>query len=158
MAHVPRSALAKNFHLAPGVFESIRGKERYIFAGSKASDDLEKDKPEREDIRWSKHQFTHKMAQEPMRTLAGEVRITDTSNFSLSKTVSAAHVTTKPGGIREMHWHPNADEWSFFIRGQAESSQTVKLELAETVNVLTKVLLTEAFYSSERDKAAHSRT
>lgn len=25
----------------------------------------------------------------------------------------------EPGALREMHWHPNADEWSFFIRGRA---------------------------------------
>lgn len=24
-----------------------------------------------------------------------------------------------PGSLREMHWHPSADEWSFFIRGRA---------------------------------------
>jgi oxalate decarboxylase family bicupin protein len=47
------------------------------------------------------------------------VRITDTSNFPISKTTAAAHVTIKPGCLREMHWHPNADEWSFFIRGKA---------------------------------------
>ncbi|OTB09334.1 hypothetical protein M426DRAFT_70650 [Hypoxylon sp. CI-4A] len=90
MAHVPQSVLAKNFRLAPEVFESIPKKERYIFAGSKPK---------------------------PIRTDAGEVRITDTSLFPVSKTVSAAHVMIKPGGISEMHWHPNADEWSYFIRG-----------------------------------------
>jgi oxalate decarboxylase len=25
----------------------------------------------------------------------------------------------KPGGLREMHWHPNADEWQYYIKGQA---------------------------------------
>ena len=48
-----------------------------------------------------------------------QVRITDSKNFPISKTVAAAHVLIQPGAIREMHWHPNADEWSFFIRGRA---------------------------------------
>lgn len=59
------------------------------------------------------------LAQEPKRTSGGEVRITDSSNFAISKTVAAAHLRIEPGAMREMHWHPNADEWSFFIRGRA---------------------------------------
>lgn len=23
----------------------------------------------------------------------------------------------KPGGMREMHWHPNADEWQYYLNG-----------------------------------------
>lgn len=57
--------------------------------------------------------------QEPKQTSGGEVRITDSTNFPISKTVAAAHVIIQPGALREMHWHPTADEWSFFIRGRA---------------------------------------
>ena len=39
--------------------------------------------------------------------------------FNISKTSAVAEVTVQPGAIREMHWHPNADEWNFFIRGKA---------------------------------------
>ena len=28
-------------------------------------------------------------------------------------------MTVKPGGMREMHWHPNADEWQYYIQGKA---------------------------------------
>jgi oxalate decarboxylase len=27
-------------------------------------------------------------------------------------------VTVKPGGVRELHWHPNADEWQYFFGAQ----------------------------------------
>lgn len=68
----------------------------------------------------SKLNFSHKMmAQEPVKSSGGEVRITDSRNFPISKTVAAAHAIIEPGAIREMHWHPNADEWSFFLRGRA---------------------------------------
>jgi oxalate decarboxylase len=36
----------------------------------------------------------------------------------VSKTIAAAHVILKPGGLREMHWHPNADEWQYYIKGK----------------------------------------
>jgi oxalate decarboxylase len=29
-----------------------------------------------------------------------------------------AHVTLKPGGLRELHWHPNANEWQYYVRGK----------------------------------------
>jgi oxalate decarboxylase len=28
-------------------------------------------------------------------------------------------VEVEPGGMREMHWHPNTDEWQYYIAGQA---------------------------------------
>ncbi len=59
------------------------------------------------------------MDQEPMNTTGGLVRITDSTNFPISKTIAAAHLDIAPGAMREMHWHPHADEWSFFIRGRA---------------------------------------
>lgn len=72
-------------------------------------------------IKKSKLQFTHKLlAQEPLNTTGGQVRIADSKGtFPLSKTVAAAHLLLQPNAMREMHWHPQADEWSFFIRGRA---------------------------------------
>ena len=32
---------------------------------------------------------------------------------------SMAIVTFHPGGLREPHWHPNADEWQYYIYGNA---------------------------------------
>jgi oxalate decarboxylase len=49
---------------------------------------------------------------------AGEVRIIDSSTFKISTAIAAAIVTVKPGGVRELHWHPNADEWQYFFAGQ----------------------------------------
>jgi oxalate decarboxylase/phosphoglucose isomerase-like protein (cupin superfamily) len=32
---------------------------------------------------------------------------------------TAALVEVEPGGMREMHWHTNVDEWRYYIAGQA---------------------------------------
>ena len=45
------------------------------------------------------------------------MRIVDSSKFKISTTIAAAIVTVHPGGIRELHWHPNADEWQYYISG-----------------------------------------
>ncbi|PYH48066.1 Bicupin, oxalate decarboxylase/oxidase [Aspergillus saccharolyticus JOP 1030-1] len=117
MAHTPKAVLAENFRLRPQLFKNIPTSEKYIFSGSHP-DSIPREIPP--NFKPSSQRFTHKMlAQEPEHTSGGEVRITDSSNFPISKTVAAAHLTIQPGALREMHWHPNADEWSYFIRGRA---------------------------------------
>jgi oxalate decarboxylase family bicupin protein len=113
--------LSKNFNLDPRVFAHIPEGEKYIFQGSKPGS-IDDEAPSGKQVKKSKYQFTHRMLdQEPIKSSngGGQVRITDSNNFPVSKTVSAAHAIIEPGAIREMHWHPNADEWSFFIKGRA---------------------------------------
>jgi oxalate decarboxylase/phosphoglucose isomerase-like protein (cupin superfamily) len=110
-AHTPKSVISKNFHLAPEVFAHVPKSEKYIFQGTLPGS-IDDERPDGKHVKKSKYQFTHKMLdQEPKKTSGGEVRITDSKNFPISKTVAAAHVIIEPGALREMHWHPNADEW-----------------------------------------------
>ena len=74
------------------------------------------------------------LKQTPIKFPGGEVRITDSTNFPVSKTTAAAHVLINPYGLREMHWHPNADEWSFFIRGKARVTIFAASGVARTFN------------------------
>jgi oxalate decarboxylase len=59
---------------------------------------------------------------EPMvptkRTSGGETHVVDSHNFPVSKNIAAALVTVKPGGLRELHWHPTASEWQYYIAGK----------------------------------------
>jgi oxalate decarboxylase len=64
--------------------------------------------------------FSHRMMAQPsIRTESGTVRITDTERFPVSKTIAAALVEVEPGGLREMHWHPNRDETRTVAGGTA---------------------------------------
>jgi oxalate decarboxylase len=52
-------------------------------------------------------------------TLAGgQIRVTDSRNFAISKRIAAVLVEIEPGAIRELHWHPNTDEWRYYLAGQ----------------------------------------
>jgi oxalate decarboxylase len=33
--------------------------------------------------------------------------------------IAAVVQTIRPGAMRQMHWHPNADEWQYYIEGKA---------------------------------------
>ncbi len=116
LAHTPRDILAKNFGLPENAFDGIPEKELYIFPGPKpgplADDKLGGAGP-------VPKAFSHRMlAQEPIRTKGGTVRITDSSNFPASITIAAALVEIEPGGMRELHWHPNGDEWQYYLSGK----------------------------------------
>ncbi len=56
--------------------------------------------------------------QPTIKTKSGEVRVVDSRNFPVSKTIVAAHVIVKPGGLRELHWHQNADEGQYYVQGK----------------------------------------
>ena len=120
LAHTPKAVVSENFRLAPEVFDTLPKSEKYIFQGSLPIGSIDAEAPKGSKIKKSKLQFTHKMLdQTPKNATGGQVRITDSRNFPLSKTIAAAHLSINPGAMREMHWHPRADEWSFFIRGRA---------------------------------------
>ena len=50
-------------------------------------------------------------------TKGGEVKIIDSKIFPVTP-IAAAIVRLKPGGLRELHWHPNQDEWQYYISGK----------------------------------------
>ncbi len=55
-------------------------------------------------------------------TAEGDARIVDSGNFPAAKNIAAAMLTVRPGGMRELHWHPNASEWQYYIAGQGRPS------------------------------------
>ena len=116
LAHTPRDVLARNFGLPESAFANIPSTELYIFPGPKpgpiAGDRTGGAGP-------VPNPFVHRMlAQEPVRTKGGRVRIADSTLFKASKTIAAALVEVEPGGMREMHWHPNGDEWQYYLSGK----------------------------------------
>jgi len=116
--HTPSDVLAKNFGLAAALFAHTRDpSELYIFPapvpGPLSSDKIA-------GATAVPQTFSHRMlAQQPIKTKSGTVRITDSSVFPPSKTIAAALVEVEPGAMRELHWHPNTDEWQYYIEGQA---------------------------------------
>lgn len=115
-AHTPPDVLAANFGVPPSSFAQIPTKQVYMFQ-ERVPASLSSQKVH--DPYGSVPQtFVHRLlAQEPLRTPGGSVRIVDSTNFPISKTIAAALVEIRPGAMREMHWHPNADEWQYYLSG-----------------------------------------
>jgi oxalate decarboxylase len=69
-------------------------------------------------ISQSAHKF-RMLEREPQKWPGGEERVVDSHIFPISKTIVGAIMDLQPGALREMHWHPNADEWQYYIKGRA---------------------------------------
>jgi len=120
-AHTPPDVLALNFGVPAEAFKNIPLNQRWIFQGKDPG-------PLAADVRAVQspkgvppHPFIFPMSRmAPTRqSQGGTVHVVDSRNFNVSKTVAAALVTVKPGAMRELHWHPNADEWQYYLKGAA---------------------------------------
>ncbi|MGM7682598.1 oxalate decarboxylase family bicupin [Cytobacillus sp. Hm23] len=132
-AHTPKDILVNNFGVSESAFAHIPTKQRYMFQAQVP-------KPINNQIIQSPYgtvpkSFTHRlMAQEPIITSGGTVRIVDSTNFPVSTTIAAALVEIKPGAMREMHWHPNTDEWQYYLTGKGRMTVFAAEGTARTFN------------------------
>jgi oxalate decarboxylase len=120
VAHTPPEILAENFNLPVSAFKNIPVDNLWIFQGKEPPPLAEAQAAVRSPLGEPEYEFTFPMStMKPSNiTRGGQVKIVDTRNFPVSKTIAAAQLVIKPGGLRELHWHPNADEWQYYIKGQ----------------------------------------
>lgn len=136
VAHTPPSVLAKNFGLGKEAIAKLPKDSLYIFP-SDLPPSLERDRAAigGKSVE-SPFQYTFRMgAMAPTKnTSGGEVRVVDSRNFPVSKSVAAALVNIKPGGLRELHWHPNASEWQFWLAGRGRMTVVMNRGNARTMD------------------------
>jgi len=117
--HTEPAVLAKNFGVSEAAFAEIPvdiEHDRYIFPAPMPGR-IEADAARSPEL--TPARFSHRLLeQEPIRAAGGQVRIADSSNFPAASTIAAALVEVQPGAMRELHWHPNTDEWQYYISGQ----------------------------------------
>ena len=120
VATTPRHVVAKNLGIPESAVAKMPQKELYIGPG--------KVPPAIEEIRNAESQWTqstHKfrMGKMPPRLLeGGEERIVTQNEFPIQTTMTAVRMDLKPGALRELHWHPHADEWQFYVGGRSRVS------------------------------------
>ena len=120
-AHTPPAVLAENFGVPAETFAKIPLHDLWIFQGKVPGDLASVRKAMMGAATAPPEPFTFSLASAPdvSKTKSGTLQIADTRNFKVSATVASSLVTMRPGGLRQMHWHPNADEWQYYIKGKA---------------------------------------
>jgi oxalate decarboxylase len=120
LAHTPHEVLARNSGLASAAISSLPKGEVYIVKGKVPPTYLEQAPLRNGSPIWE--QQTHKFRlgqQRPNVWAGGEEYIVDSHDFPIATTITGVILKLKPGGLRELHWHPNADEWQYYIRGRS---------------------------------------
>ena len=114
IAQTPPAVLATTFHMQESDFKNFPKKEVYIAYGPVPPEAV----PASLHPPVLTHLF-HLGAQQPLSFSGGTFSMVDVKRFPISATMAGAILNLKPGAIRELHWHPNADEWQYYISGKA---------------------------------------
>jgi oxalate decarboxylase len=136
MAHLPPEVLSKNFGVAAEALKNLPKQELFIFQTA-VPGTLEADqKAAAGGVAKSPVDFAFRTMEMPATktTKGGEVRIVDSSKFKVSTEIAMAMVTVHPGGMRELHWHPNADEWQYYISGKGRMTVVATGNKARTMD------------------------
>jgi oxalate decarboxylase len=134
-AHIPPEVLAKNFGVSQEAVNKVPRRELFIFEAPLPAP-LETDqKVAAGALGRSTRDFAFRTMEMSVtkRTKSGEVRIVDSTNFNVA-TTAMAMVTVRPGGLRELHWHPNAAEWQYYIEGKGRMTVVDTGNKARTMN------------------------
>ncbi len=135
-AHTPREVLAKNWGVPEAALANMPKEELYIFQTSvpgPLADDQRAARGTGRDT-MAAFEFRASIMAPTFKTSSGEVRVIDSRNFPMSITLAAAIVRIKPGGLRELHWHPGADEWQYWVEGDGRMTLFINGGKARTMD------------------------
>lgn len=117
--HTPKEVLAKNFNVPQSTFDKVPKEKLYIFQADEPRPLAEEQAQAAEGTGAVDDKFVFRAStmQPTKQTTGGNVKIVDDRNFPVTN-IAVAIVTLKPGGLREIHWHPLADEWQYYVAGK----------------------------------------
>lgn len=136
LGRVPPDVLMKNSRLTAAEIAQLPKEQLYIFPAELPKTLAE----DRASIGGSRvqasQQYTFRMSRmDPTsKNGGGEVRVVDSTNFPVSTSIAAGLVRLKPGGLRELHWHPNASEWQFWLAGSGRMTVVMPEGRARTMD------------------------
>lgn len=112
VAHTPRDVLAKNFGVDATVFDKVPRPSPGVVNGTVGGNDADRGVTAGpgEQPAGGADSFVFRTLQQPPIQApggGGSLYKVDSTNFPRSTSIAAALVTLAPGGMREMHWHPD---------------------------------------------------
>lgn len=150
--HTPKSILAKNFGVDESVFNNLPKTDPYVLPPTTISTADVSDP-------YGETDFIYRLSKITPPTVpggGGTLSIVDSHVFPIATTIAAAVVKLEPGGLRELHWHPNvgddlpasplrglscifantsfakAAEWLYFVKGNARATVFIGAANART--------------------------
>jgi len=120
LAHTPEAVVAQNLGLSAYEIALLPKGEAYFAAGPVPDDRSFDAAPRQAPALVSTHRYPLG-AQQPRRVAGGGTQVYVTvKEFPISTTMAGSVLEIQPGAMRELHWHPSADEWQYYLEGSAE--------------------------------------
>ncbi len=118
LGHTPKALLAKNLGVPESALADIPKGEVYFARGPVPPAEMQPPLFGALKAPAETHKY-ELLKQEPHSIHNGgrEWRLGE-DKFPISETVTGVVLDLDPGGLRELHWHPNADEWQYVISGK----------------------------------------
>ncbi len=132
LAHTPKEVIAKNFGINETVFANLPASDPYIFNGTVSNRNVTEGPG---GFLTGDNSFVYQTLSHPPENVPGGGGVfykIDSTKFPVATTIAATFVTLKPGGLRELHWHPNAQEWLYFHRGTGRATVFIGSATART--------------------------
>ncbi len=118
LGHLPHEVLTQSLGLPASALSRFPREEQYIIQGRIPEPRFETnhDLLESPSLR---HRYPL-LAQRSWQKFPGGIeRRASVKEFPISTTITGVIADLEPGAIREPHWHPHANEWQYYIGGQA---------------------------------------
>jgi oxalate decarboxylase len=118
MSRYDTQALSQAFGVSAETLGQIPKAETYIMQGDVLPLDGPQARAAHELDRSRSHRFAL-MAQKPrVSTPGGTLHIASSKEFPMSTTLTGMVLKLKRGALYEPHWHPDANEWHYVLKGR----------------------------------------
>uniref|UniRef100_UPI00131EA161 cupin domain-containing protein n=1 Tax=Pedobacter sp. L105 TaxID=1641871 RepID=UPI00131EA161 len=122
ISHISPEILARNSGLSASTFASFPKKELYIGVGKIATEPKPANMTPSIPYSTSLHKF--RLEQDGVKQVykGGFTQVVSSLEFPIQTTLTGLRMDIEPGAMREIHWHPNADEWQYVLSGEGNVS------------------------------------
>jgi oxalate decarboxylase len=118
IARTPASVTTRVLNLPAETIAKFPQKELYIGPGFVPAAAIEDFRDKDLQPMQSSHKYRLDM-QTPKVFEGGTEHVVSSKEFPIQATITAVKMNLNPGALREMHWHPHADEWQYYVKGRA---------------------------------------
>jgi oxalate decarboxylase len=137
LAHTSPAVVSQSLGLAMEWTAKLPKGETYFAQGAVPDDFFARATPRTKPTLLTTHRYPLG-AQQPRRVPGGGAQWTATADeFPISTTLSVSVLEIEPGAMRELHWHPHADEWQYYLEGAAEMAVYLGMGHAVTEQFVT---------------------
>jgi oxalate decarboxylase len=118
IATAPAHVVARTLGIPESAVAQFPKREVYIGPGKVPENAIEPLRDAALQPAQSSHKYRLDM-QAPRIFPGGREYLVSSKEFPIQTTLTAVRMDLQPGALRELHWHPHADEWQFYVRGRA---------------------------------------